>query len=119
MFKKILQSLSRSSSTTAAAPPPGALSAKKSGPLTPPAKPSGVLGRIVKGEGMTSEAPSSPEYLCEITPKMSREEISARLKLLYRRYNRSASSLDSQTRAEADKMLDAIVAVREKHFGAI
>jgi hypothetical protein len=118
MFKKLLQSLTRSTSTTAS--PSGPLPAGKSGPLSsPPAKPSGVLGRIVKGDGVGAQGPSSPEHLCEISSKMSRDEISARLKLLYRRYNRSASSLDAQTRGEADKMLDAIVAVREKHFGTI
>ena len=116
MFKKLIQSLSRSQS--APAPPSGPLPPKKSGPLPPPAKPSGILGRIVKGES-AAPPPASPEHLCEITPRMSRDEISARLKLLYRRYNRSASSLDAQTRAEANKMLDAIVAIREKHFGTI
>jgi hypothetical protein len=50
---------------------------------------------------------------------MGKDQIKERLKLLYRRYNRAASSLDNSTRGEADAMLDAIVAVREKHFGAI
>lgn len=52
-------------------------------------------------------------------PKMSKSEIHARLKLLYKRYNRAASSLNAQTREEADAMLNAIVEVREKHFGTI
>ena len=50
---------------------------------------------------------------------MAPEDIKARLALLYRRYNRAASSLDAKVRAEADTMLDAIVAVREKTFGPI
>lgn len=65
------------------------------------------------------EPPRSAEELCDITPKMSKDEIKDKLKVLFRRYNRSASSLDAKIRAEADKMLDAIVAVREKHFGEI
>lgn len=70
-----------------------------------PAKPSGPL--------------KSPDELCEIMPKMSKDEIKARLKLLYRRFNRSASSLDAKIRDEAEIMLNAIVAVREKHFGEL
>ncbi len=50
---------------------------------------------------------------------MSKDQIAARLKLLYRRFNRSASSLDPKVRDEAEKMLTAIVSVREKHFGEI
>jgi hypothetical protein len=63
--------------------------------------------------------PGSPEELCGISPKMSKDEIKARLALLYRRYNRATSSLDTKLRAEAETMLDAIVAVREKTFGPI
>ena len=48
-----------------------------------------------------------------------RREIKAQLKMLFRRYNRSASSLDARLRGEADQMLDAIVQMREKHFGEI
>jgi hypothetical protein len=50
---------------------------------------------------------------------MSKDQIQARLKLLYRRYNRSASSLNAKIRSEADEMLNAIVQVREKNFGEI
>lgn len=50
---------------------------------------------------------------------MSKDHIRERLKLLYRRYNRSASSLDPAVRNEAEIMLDAIVRVREKYFGEI
>jgi hypothetical protein len=50
---------------------------------------------------------------------MNKEQIRERLKLLYRRFNQAASSLNTKTRAEAEQMLDAIVTVREKHFGAV
>ena len=50
---------------------------------------------------------------------MSKLDIQARIKLLYRRYNHSAGSLDAKIRAEAETMLNAIVDVREKHFGEL
>ncbi len=123
MFKKILQSLSKSQSAKAAP-----IVAPAKNPLIPvmPARPSGVLDQIAKGPA-AAEAPATPaapvvltpEQLCEIAPKTPKDQVSARLRLLYRRYNRSASSLDATTRAEADKMLEAIVLVREKYFGEI
>lgn len=61
----------------------------------------------------------TPEEMCGITSDMSREQIGAQLKLLYRRYNRGASSLNPKVRDEADQMMDAIVAVRDKTFGQI
>ena len=63
--------------------------------------------------------PKSPEELCGITREMPKDEIKARLALLYRRYNRATSSLDAKLRAEAETMLDAVVAMREKTFGPI
>lgn len=63
--------------------------------------------------------PRTPEEMCGITSKMGKEEIRAQLALLYKRYNRATSSLNAGVRAEAEEMLDAIVAVREKVFGAI
>ena len=112
MFKKILQSLSRSQSAKAEVP-------KFLNPVAGfPAKPSGsVLNKIAKPVAQVK--PQTPEELCAVTPKMPKDQIQVRLKLLYRRYNRSASSLDSQIRAEADQMLNAIVLVREKYFGEI
>lgn len=113
MFK-ILKSLSKSlGSKSAEAPPPAA-----------PPKPSGsgtLLDKVNKGAPAAAqmEPPKNAEELCGITAKMSKDEIKAQLKVLFRRYNRSASSLDAKIRAEADKMLDAIVSVREKHFGEI
>ena len=61
----------------------------------------------------------SPEELCGITSKMGKDEIREKLALLYKRYNRATSSLDTNLRAEAEEMLDAIVAIREKVFGPI
>ncbi|SKA80417.1 hypothetical protein SAMN02745166_00630 [Prosthecobacter debontii] len=112
MFKKILQSLSKSQAAkpTAAAPPP----------RQETAKPGEVLQKISK-VSPASAAPveKTPDELCEIAPKTPKDQVQARLKLLYRRYNRGASSLDPKIRAEADLMLDAIVKVREKYFGEI
>lgn len=108
MFK-ILKSLSKS------------LGGSKSAEAKPAAKPGSLLDKVNKGAPAATKAepPKSVEELCGITPKMAKDEIRAQLKLLFRRYNRSASSLDAKIRAEADKMLDAIVQVREKHFGEI
>ena len=85
------------------------------------AKAGSLLDKVNKGAPATAKAApaQSPEELCGITPKMAKDEIKAQLKLLFRRYNRSASSLDAKLRSEADQMLDAIVQMREKHFGEI
>jgi len=121
MFKKILQSLSKSQQAKTQTPP-----AKSSGPMpiAPSSGASNVLSRVAKGtppkdHPTASSTPRTPEELCEVNAKMPKDQISARLKLLYRRFNRSASSLDPKIRAEADKMLNAIVLVREKHFGEL
>lgn len=134
MFKKVLQSISKSlqrqiqpakvepkaevakpapaPSKEVAAPAPEAKGKDKAAPKQQPAQ-----------KAAASVAPASaavsPEKLCGIEPKMSKDQIRDRLKLLYRRYNRAASSLDNATRLEADGMLDAIVQVREKTFGEI
>ncbi len=115
MFKKILQSLSKSQSAKTQAP------AKAPAPaVTPVAGRTGVLDRVVKPAAPAgAAAPQTPEDLCEVNSKMPKDQIQARLKLLYRRFNRSASSLDPKIRAEADKMLNAIVLVREAHFGEL
>jgi hypothetical protein len=63
--------------------------------------------------------PKVPEDLCGITPRMNKDEVRTKLAVLYRRYNRASSSLDPKLRAEAEEMLDAIVAIREKVFGPI
>lgn len=111
MFKKILQSLSKSQSAKPAA-----------APVSKPAEPAARSGAAPQPTAKKAAAPGAaqtPEEMCEIPPKMPKDQIQARLKLLYRRYNRSASSLDPKIRSEADAMLDAIVRVREKHFGEI
>lgn len=119
MFKKVLQSISKSLHRSQA---PAA--------AKPEAKKQDLLGRVAGAQpgksrpassegGEASTTSKSPEELCGITPKMNKEQIRDQLKLLYRRFNRAASSLDLKTRSEADAMLDAIVSVREKHFGQI
>ncbi len=119
MFKKVLQSISKS------------LHRQQTGPL--PAKPEAATREVIGAvtaqpkpapaakapPPAPKEQPRSPEELCGITPKMNKEQIRDHLKMLYRRFNQSASSLDPKTRKEADMMLDAIVDVREKHFGQI
>lgn len=110
MFK-ILKSLSKSlgGGKSAAAK---AAAAPKSGSL---------LDKVNKGAALAAPAgpPKSAEELCGISPKMPKDEIRGQLKLLFRRYNRSASSLDAKIRGEAEQMLNAIVDIREKHFGEI
>jgi len=59
----------------------------------------------------------SPEELCEIDPEtMDTEEIRLQLARLYKRHNHAAGSLNSELRAEADLMLDAVVHCREKYI---
>ncbi|HEY1080922.1 MAG TPA: hypothetical protein VGE29_01610 [Prosthecobacter sp.] len=133
MFKKILQSLSRSQAgkqqpapvpAPQQSPPPAAAAHEPvSRPVVQPvakgpAAPVPVSKKASKAV-VTPAAGPGPEELCDIKPGMSDEQVNARLKLLYRRYNRSASSLDASTRGEADTMLDAIVRVREARFGGI
>lgn len=128
MFKKFFQSISESLASKEEAKPGTWVSAKnktseKARSLLD--KISATLSATTGGNGdpaaMLKVVPSkkSPEQLCGITAKMSKEEIKARLALLYRRYNRATSSLDGKLRAEAESMLDAIVTVREKTFGPI
>ena len=122
MFKRVLESLSKSLGSKPAPPKP-APSAPAS--VASSAKPGSLLDKVggLKTPPTPAPAPpsinASPEELCGITPKMTKQQISDQLKLLYRRYNRGASSLNAKVRAEADRMLDAIVAVREKHFGEL
>jgi len=109
MFK-ILKSLSKSLS-----------GAKPAAETKSTAKEGSLLDKVNKGAPASAklEPVKNPEELCGITPKMAKEDIKAQLKMLFRRYNRSASSLDAKLRSEADQMLDAIVQMREKHFGEI
>lgn len=67
----------------------------------------------------TEPAGPSPEEICGVTSKMSKDEVRTRLAFLYKRYNRATSSLNAKLREEANEVLDAVVAVREKVFGPI
>jgi len=127
MFKKIFQTIRKTLAGRAEPRPGSRVNAKKK----PSEKAGSLLGKIAappatssgrsSAPASTARAgqPMSPEELCGIAPKMPKDEIKARLALLYRRYNRATSSLDAKLRAEAETMLDAIVAVREKIFGPI
>jgi hypothetical protein len=164
MFKKLIQSISKSRTTqaeaTKEAPPPikkpqaaPASPAKvKDMPIAPPPPPAPVAKKLepvsvatptaVVANGVADVAAAQPaasvaqakapvmeeakpvvkksvEELCGVEPKMTKDQIRERIKLIYRRYNRAASSLDAATRAEAEIMLDAVVALREKTFGEI
>ena len=110
MFKRVLESLSKSLRG-------GRPAAPKTTP-PPPAKPLDKAAVPAKAPAQ-KKAPSTPEEMCGITPKMTKEQIGAQLKVLYRRYNRGASSLNATVREDADRMLDAIVAIREKTFGEL
>ena len=121
MFKKVLQSISKSLSRQADAPvkPATAPRSAPPSPASPPPPPASKAAASSVPAPPSKSAPATPEGLLGIDPKMNKEQIRDHLKLLYRRYNRAASSLDNATRSEADTMLDAIVAVREKNFGEI
>ena len=130
MFKKVFKSISKAlGSKEAEAAVPQAQSqpaapAKTASQAAPAEdKSKAKAAEKAPAPAKVSAAPAaptqSPEELCAVTPKMSKEEIKARLAFLYRRYNRATSSLDPKLRAEADTMLDAIVTIREKVFGAL
>lgn len=60
----------------------------------------------------------TPEQLCGVTDGMDKEELRLLLAKLYRRHNRAASSLNPELRAEAERMLDAIVELRERYLSS-
>ncbi len=122
MFKQVIKSLSKSVQRPAVSADLADSKAKtavaKGKAKAPEASP--AIQKLVAAAVIAPPPQErSPEELCGIDLKMSKDQIRDRLKLLYRRYNRAASSLDAETRSEANSMLDAIVAVREKVFGAI
>ena len=122
MFKKVLQSLTKSFSKSTTPDKPVAAKAVAAPVVigtAPAPRTESPLKKIAAPPAPAPARPMSSEELCGIEPKMNKEQIRDRLKLLYRRYNRAASSLDTKTRAEADAMLDAIVHIREKTFGEI
>ena len=56
------------------------------------------------------------EDICGLREGMTYDELDTLLKMLYRRHNRAASSLDDTKRAEADIVLDAIVEIRQRYL---
>lgn len=133
MFRKVFKSISKAlgskeeeAAAVATPPAPAPKAAPAPTPAPPPEKPKGKASQAAPAPQPAPKAvpapavpKKSPEELCEITSKMSKEEIKSRLAFLYRRYNRATSSLDPKLRAEADVMLDAVVVIREKVFGAM
>jgi hypothetical protein len=122
MFKKVFQTLSKTFSGKedsrqgeASAPP----SQNRSGSLLDKLGSAPAPIPAEKKEAAKAAPAQSPEELCGITPVMTKDQVRARLAMLYRRHNRATSSLDAKLRAEAETMLDAIVILREKHFGPI
>ena len=109
--------------TAAPAPPPAPVPAPaqswQAAPVASPPPPAYAQTQAQPVAPRQSRPDVVPEEACGIHPRMTKDEIKARLALLYRRYNRATSSLDMKLRAEAEQMLDAIVAVREKVFGPI
>lgn len=108
-------------------PAPTRAEPRQSGPKAPvrtEEKPKADKPKAFEAKGtiraaVAAKKPQTPEELCAITPKMGKDEVREKLALLYKRYNRATSSLDAGLRAEAEEMLDAIVMIREKVFGAI
>ncbi len=126
MFKRVLASLSKSLGGSKPTPAPQpASAAKPATPAPPPQPPAAKQNAAIQKAAAQAKAavqekvPASPEEMCGVTAKMTKDQIGTQLKMLYRRYNRGASSLDAKVRAEADQMLDAIVAMREKTFGEL
>lgn len=111
-FKTILKGKEKTAATPEAKAPAKPDQRPKLPPKAAPAKPAPVPAPAKK-------KPQTPEEMCGIAPKMSKDEIRERLAFLYKRYNRATSSLDAGLRAEAEEMLDAVVMVREKVFGPI
>ena len=104
------------SSAPPAPKPAAAAPAPAASPASQDKKPA-ALQQWEKDASRALDPKAGPEQICGITPGMSREEIQERLAMLYRRHNRAASSLDEKLREEAEVMLEAISALREKHFG--
>lgn len=63
-----------------------------------------------------AEDPKTAEQRCGIDANMNGDEKRDQLAKMFRRFNRLASSLDSESRSEAEYMLDLIVEMREKHL---
>ena len=115
MFEKF-KTILKGKDKTAAAPEAKAPVRPEQKPKLPP---KAAPGKPAPAPAAAKKKPQTPEEICAITPKMSKEEVHERLAFLYKRYNRATSSLDAALRAEAEEVLDAVVAVREKVFGPI
>ena len=129
MFKKVFETLSKTfggkedaRKETTPAPP----SQQRTGSIldkisdAPPVAEKKKEKEKQKEKPRSAPVPSvSPEVICGVTSTMNKDQVRARLAMLYRRHNRASSSLDAKLRGEAERMLGAIVLVREKHFGPI
>jgi len=142
MFKRLTKIFKRGPVAKANEKPGGEPSPFSRGPTAPPAPDaaagSGLPGRpgraAARGKPADTKAAAdvkkqweaqasqsisksaSREELCGITEGMSTDELRERLATLYRRHNRAASSLDEKLRDEAEHMLEAIAALREKYL---
>lgn len=112
-FKTILKGKEKPAAAPEAKTPAKVEQKPKLPPKAAPGKPAPAPAAAPK------KKPQTPEEMCGIMPKMSKDEIRERLAFLYKRYNRATSSLDAGLRAEAEEVLDAVVMVREKVFGPI
>jgi hypothetical protein len=141
MFKKVFESLSKTFTNRDEASKTADTSAPAGRTKPAPEKKTSILDKLSGGiatlhtenkpekkaekkpekkKFFARKTPSiSPEELCGVTSAMNKEQIRSRLAMLYRRHNRATSSLDAKLRDEAERMLTAVVTVREKHFGPI
>lgn len=71
----------------------------------------------VRAASAPINAETPQEELCGLHSEMTTEDIEQQLAYLYRRYNRAAASLDAAMNREAEIMLDAVIAMREKYLG--
>ncbi len=120
MFKKVFQSFSKAFGSKNTTLPVAQFIRNASTALTEESidGKNGLPEKDVAKRDLPGRSPS-PESICGINVKMPKYEIRKRLAVLYRRYNRAASSLDAKMRAQSEMMLDAIVKVREKYFDPI
>lgn len=118
MFKKLLHgSAAGEDKKNASATKSTATPKKKAAAAGKKKKPTGPPPTVSNKPNLAAK---TPEALCGIEPKkMKKDEIKEKLAEFYRRHNHAAGSLSSELREEAEKMLDAIVACREKYIDGI
>ena len=114
IFNKIFK---RGKAAAPASKPPAGREQANAPPRRPGSKPVAKRDKAAEPAPPPPVDPMTPEERCGITPKMPRDEIREHLKLLFRRHNRLASSMDLDARQEAEYMLDVIVQMREKYLG--